>query len=106
MSLTTLRKAINTVSFWGPAAILIGTGFLDNSQTSLAIALMTINAGLNAGSGIGSILTIIDMSPNHSGMLMAIVNGIGNIFPLLTPLLVGVIVTDPVSTDHNRISHP
>jgi len=66
----------------------------------------TINAGLNAGSGIGSILTIIDMSPNHSGMLMAIVNGIGNIFPLLTPLLVGVIVTDPVSTDHNRISHP
>ncbi|SPP75825.1 putative inorganic phosphate cotransporter [Drosophila guanche] len=94
MSLTTLRKSINTVSYWGPAAALIGIGFLDKSQTSLAITLMTINAGLNAGSGIGSILTIIDMSPNHSGMLMAIVNGIGNIFPLLTPLLVGVIVTD------------
>nr|XP_036669957.1 putative inorganic phosphate cotransporter isoform X2 [Drosophila suzukii] len=103
MSLTTLRKAINTVSFWGPAAILIGTGFLDNSQTSLAIALMTINAGLNAGSGIGSILTIIDMSPNHSGMLMAIVNGIGNIFPLLTPLLVGVIVTDPPESKVRRV---
>ncbi|XP_030246566.1 putative inorganic phosphate cotransporter, partial [Drosophila navojoa] len=95
LSLTTLRKSINTISYWGPAAALIGIGFLDKSQTGLAIALMTINAGLNAGSGIGSILTIIDMSPNHSGMLMAIVNGVGNIFPLLTPLLVGVIVTEP-----------
>ncbi|XP_041565962.1 putative inorganic phosphate cotransporter, partial [Drosophila elegans] len=103
MSLTTLRKSINTVSYWGPAAALIGIGFLDKSQASLAIALMTINAGLNAGSGIGSILTIIDMSPNHSGMLMAIVNGIGNIFPLLTPLLVGVIVTEPGSRSQWQI---
>ncbi|KAH8372364.1 hypothetical protein KR093_011215, partial [Drosophila rubida] len=97
MTLTTMRKSINTVAYWGPAAALIGIGFLDESQTALAIALMTINAGLNAGSGIGSILTIIDMSPNHSGIVMAIVNGIGNIFPLLTPLLVGVIVTDTSS---------
>ncbi|EDW49546.1 putative inorganic phosphate cotransporter [Drosophila sechellia] len=103
MSLTTLRKSINTVSYWGPAAALIGIGFLDKSQTTLAIALMTINAGLNAGSGIGSILTIIDMSPNHSGMLMAIVNGIGNIFPLLTPLLVGVIVTESDSRSQWQI---
>ncbi|EDW74110.1 uncharacterized protein Dwil_GK21756 [Drosophila willistoni] len=103
MSLTTLRKSINTVSYWGPAAALIGIGFLDKSQTNLAIALMTINAGLNAGSGIGSILTIIDMSPNHSGMLMAIVNGIGNLFPLLTPLLVGVIVTETSSRSQWQI---
>ncbi|XP_064547882.1 putative inorganic phosphate cotransporter [Drosophila montana] len=103
MSLTTLRKSINTISYWGPAAALIGIGFLDKSQTGLAIALMTINAGLNAGSGIGSILTIIDMSPNHSGMLMAIVNGVGNIFPLLTPLLVGVIVTEPSSRSQWQI---
>ncbi|XP_001986643.2 putative inorganic phosphate cotransporter [Drosophila grimshawi] len=103
MSLTTLRKSINTISYWGPAAALIGIGFLDKSQTELAIALMTINAGLNAGSGIGSILTIIDMSPNHSGMLMAIVNGVGNIFPLLTPLLVGVIVTEPSSRSQWQI---
>ncbi|XP_033149243.1 putative inorganic phosphate cotransporter [Drosophila busckii] len=97
MSLNMLRKSVNTVAFWGPAAALIGIGFLDKEQTALAIALMTINAGLNAGSGIGSILTIIDMSPNHSGMVMAITNGIGNIFPLVTPLLVGVIVTDETS---------
>ncbi|XP_017868548.1 PREDICTED: putative inorganic phosphate cotransporter [Drosophila arizonae] len=97
MSLTTLRKSINTISFWGPAAALIGIGFLDKSQTSLAIALMTINAGLNAGSGIGNMLTIIDMSPNHSGMLLAITNCAICISPLLSPLLVGVIVTDPSS---------
>ncbi|KAH8296915.1 hypothetical protein KR044_000817 [Drosophila immigrans] len=103
MSLTTMRKSINTVAYWGPAAALIGIGFLDKSQTALAIALMTINAGLNAGSGIGSILTIIDMSPNHSGIVMAIVNGVGNIFPLLTPLLVGVIVTDTSSRSQWQI---
>ncbi|XP_034107572.1 putative inorganic phosphate cotransporter isoform X2 [Drosophila albomicans] len=103
LSLTTMRKSINTVAYWGPAAALIGIGFLDKSQTELAIALMTINAGLNAGSGIGSILTIIDMSPNHSGIVMAIVNGVGNIFPLLTPLLVGVIVTEPSSRSQWQI---
>ncbi|KAM8711924.1 hypothetical protein ACLKA7_012435 [Drosophila subpalustris] len=103
MSLNTLRKSINTIAYWGPAAALIGIGFLGKEQTAWAIALMTINAGLNAGSGIGSILTIIDMSPNHSAILMAITNGVGNIFPLLTPLLVGVIVTDPGSRSQWQI---
>ncbi|EDW08404.2 putative inorganic phosphate cotransporter [Drosophila mojavensis] len=97
LSLTTLRKSINTISYWGPAAALIGIGFLDKSQAGLAIALMAINAGLNAGSGIGNMLTIIDMSPNHSGILMAITNCATNIPPLLSPLLVGVIVTEPSS---------
>ncbi|KAM8701310.1 hypothetical protein ACLKA7_000123 [Drosophila subpalustris] len=34
---------------------------------------------------------------------MAITNGVGNIFPLLTPLLVGVIVTDPGSRSQWQI---
>ncbi|ALC41268.1 CG7881, partial [Drosophila busckii] len=97
MSLNVLRKSISTVALWGPAAALIGIGFLDKEQTALAIALMTINAGLNAGFGIGCNLTIIDMSPNHSGMIMAIINGISNLLSLGAPLLVGVIVTDESS---------
>ncbi|XP_030381477.1 putative inorganic phosphate cotransporter [Scaptodrosophila lebanonensis] len=94
MSRNTLHKSINSLSLWGPAVALIGIGFLDKSQESLAIALMTISAALNAGAGLGSILPIIDMSPNHSGILMAISNGIANLFPLITPLVVGLIVTD------------
>ncbi|TDG38454.1 hypothetical protein AWZ03_015124, partial [Drosophila navojoa] len=43
------------------------------------------------------------MSPNHSGILMAISNSVANIPPLLSPLLVGVIVTEPSSRSQWQI---
>ncbi|XP_060657164.1 putative inorganic phosphate cotransporter [Drosophila nasuta] len=97
MTLNMMRKSLNTVSSWGPAALLVWIGFLDKEQTTLAIALMTIKSGIGAGDGLGSIITVIDMSPNHAGMVMAIVNGLSTILSLLTPLVVGVVVTDTSS---------
>ncbi|XP_053959741.1 putative inorganic phosphate cotransporter [Anastrepha ludens] len=98
LSLTAMRKTINTVSLWIPALLLIGIGFLDSSQQAWAIALMTLNVGINGGSTIGCTLNTIDLAPNHAGILMGLSNTIVNIVPILSPLLVGVIVTDK----HNR----
>ncbi|XP_018794824.1 PREDICTED: putative inorganic phosphate cotransporter isoform X1 [Bactrocera latifrons] len=98
LSLTAMRKTINTISLWIPSPLLIGIGFLDSSQPTLAIVLMTLNIGINGGSTIGSTLNSIDLAPNHAGILMGLSNTIVNIVPILSPLLVGVIVTD----NHNR----
>lgn len=97
MSITGIRKSVNSIAFFVPAAALIGVSFLDNTQKTLAVVLMCANVGINAGSTIGSTINTIDLSPNHAGILMGIVNTASNIVPILTPLLVGIIVKDDVS---------
>ncbi|EDW61459.1 putative inorganic phosphate cotransporter [Drosophila virilis] len=92
LTITGIRKTFNSLASWLPAISLIGLSFLDSSQKTLAIVLMTVSVGINAGSTIGSALNTIDLSPNHAGILMGIVNTGANIVPILTPLLVGIIV--------------
>ncbi|BFG06418.1 putative inorganic phosphate cotransporter [Drosophila madeirensis] len=98
MTITGIRKTFNSISFFVPAFTLIGIGFLDSDQKTLAVVLMCANVGINAGNTIGSTINTIDLSPNHAGILMGIVNTAANVVPILTPLLVGIIVTN----DHNR----
>ncbi|XP_030383238.1 putative inorganic phosphate cotransporter [Scaptodrosophila lebanonensis] len=99
LSITAVRKSFNTISFWVPAITLIGVGFVDSSQTTLAIVLMTLNVGINSGNTIGSAINTIDLSPNHAGILMGIVNSAANMLPMITPLFVGIIVKD----QHDRV---
>ncbi|XP_065369045.1 putative inorganic phosphate cotransporter [Calliphora vicina] len=94
LTLNAVRKIFNSLSAWIPAIGLILVGFVDKDQKTLAIVLMTANVGVNAGSTIGSALNTIDLSPNHAGILMGIVNTPANVVPILTPLLVGLIVED------------
>ncbi|XP_055919109.1 putative inorganic phosphate cotransporter [Eupeodes corollae] len=89
-----VRKTLNTIAMWGPAALLIGVAYLDENQKALAIAFLTLNAGLNGGMTIGSGLNAIDLSPNHVGILMGLLCCITNIIPIITPLAVGIIVYD------------
>ncbi|XP_004520851.1 putative inorganic phosphate cotransporter [Ceratitis capitata] len=99
VSLTVIRKTFNTFAFWLPAIGLICIGLLGEQQKSVAIVIMTISVGMNAGATIGSALNTIDLSPNHAGILMGIVNTAANVIPILTPLIVGLIVSD----EHNRV---
>ncbi|XP_055838559.1 putative inorganic phosphate cotransporter [Episyrphus balteatus] len=93
-SLLNVRKICNTFAMWGPAALLIGIGFLNETQRTLAITFITLNVGLNAGHIIGSLLNLIDLAPNHTGILMAFANTFAAIVSLVCPLVVGVIVHD------------
>ncbi|XP_023177676.2 putative inorganic phosphate cotransporter isoform X2 [Drosophila hydei] len=94
LSLTAIRKTFNSMAFWLPAATLIGIGFLDVDQKTLAIVLMTLSVGFNSGSTIGSSLNSIDLSPNHASIIMGIVNTAANVVPIVTPLAVGMIVSN------------
>lgn len=98
LSLTAVRKLFNTLSFWIPAAALIGIGFLSEENKNLAIVLMTVSVGVNSGATIGSSLNSIDLSPNHAGILIGLSNTVANVIPILTPLIAGEIVADK----HNR----
>jgi len=104
MSITGIRKTINSIAFFVPAAALIGVGFLDSEQKTLAVVLMCTNVGINAGSTIGSTINTIDLSPNHAGILMGIANTASNVIPIVTPLLVGIMVKDNVSMNKKFLS--
>ncbi|XP_055921198.1 putative inorganic phosphate cotransporter [Eupeodes corollae] len=94
LSLTALRRTFNSIACWIPALGLVGIGFLGEKHKTLAIILMTVTVGLNSAATIGSALNTIDLSPNHAGVIMGIVNSAANCVPIITPLLVGVIVVD------------
>ncbi|XP_055846625.1 putative inorganic phosphate cotransporter [Episyrphus balteatus] len=100
VSLLVLRKIFSTIAMWGSAAFLIGIGFLSETQTALAITFLTLNVGLASASVIGSLLNLIDLSPNHSGILMGFTNTLLNVVPILSPIVVGLIVND--ATDRSQ----
>ncbi|KAM8711214.1 hypothetical protein ACLKA7_000364 [Drosophila subpalustris] len=100
LSLTAIRKTMNSFAFWLPAATLIGIGFLDVDQKTLAIVLMTLSVGFSSGTTIGSAINTIDLSANHASILMGIVNTVTCVMSVITPLIAGVIVTD--KTDRSQ----
>lgn len=96
LSLTALRRTYNSIAFYVPAVALIAIGFVEKEQKSIAVALITLNIGVNSAATIGSSLNTIDLAPNHAGMQMAFINTAANIVPIFTPLIVGLIVKDKV----------
>lgn len=74
------------------------------TNTTLAVLLLTIAVGLNAGAGVGYLVNHIDLSPNFAGTLMGITNSIANILSLLAPLVAGAIVNGKGHSDEVCIS--
>ncbi|XP_026842048.1 putative inorganic phosphate cotransporter isoform X1 [Drosophila persimilis] len=100
---TPLQKWIVTISTWGPALLYIAIGFLDRANAGLVVVLMTIKEGFSAGSSIGGTMNTIALAPNHSAVLLGIMSVLSEVFTPLTPLVTGVIVTDPTNRSQWQI---
>lgn len=75
-----------------PAAALIGLSFVGSSQVSLAILLWILAVGFNSAVYSGYNVNHIDLSPEHAGTLMGITNSISNLFSLVSPLIIDIII--------------
>lgn len=82
-----------------PAATLVVLAFAveGEDQKGLVIGLLVTAVGFNAAVFSGYNVNHIDISPNHSGFLMGITNGVSNIAGILAPLAVQFIVTNEVT---------
>lgn len=97
------RKLFNTIGLWGPMIAVICLAFITSqSQSALAVALVTIAVGINAATYLGFQINHLDLAPNHSGTLMGITNCSANIMSIIAPLLVGVFLDDPVSISYKK----
>lgn len=80
----------------GPALALLGLAFVGSDQKILALILLVIAVGANAGVYSGFNVNHIDLSPNHAGIMMGITNSLSNIFSIIAPLAVKVIPYEEV----------
>lgn len=79
------------------ALVVLALAAEGEEQKGLVLGLLVTAVGFNAAIFSGFNVNHIDLSPNHSGFLMGITNGISNISGILAPLAVQFIVTDNVS---------
>ncbi|KAJ8980969.1 hypothetical protein NQ317_013423 [Molorchus minor] len=88
------RKIFNSIGSLFPALSLTLVGFIPKEKAGIAVTLLILNGGLSAGGFCGFQVNHMDLSPNHSGILMGLSNGSTSIFSIISPLIVQYIVTD------------
>ncbi|XP_028173317.1 putative inorganic phosphate cotransporter [Ostrinia furnacalis] len=94
LSVSHTRKLFNSIGLWGPAVALIGLSYTPADNMVLAVAMLTISVGINAGQYTGYLLVHIDLAPNFSASLMSITNFLANIISIIAPLVCGFIIND------------
>lgn len=80
-----------------PALALLILGYLPEEATMGSVVMLIIAVGMSSAALSGFQINHIDISPNFSGVLMGIANGLSGLFAICTPLVVHVVVTDEVS---------
>lgn len=93
MSRTNVRKLFTTCASIGPSCFLIAASYAGCDQV-LVVTLFTIGMALMGTFYPGMKVNVLDLSPNYSGTLMGIVNGIGAVSGIITPYLVGVLTPE------------
>ncbi|XP_022837725.1 putative inorganic phosphate cotransporter [Spodoptera litura] len=94
LSISTCRKLSSSIGEYGPGLALIALCYVPAGDVMLAVTLLTVVVGLNAGHMTGYLLVHIDMAPNFAGTMMGITNFFANIIGIIAPLVAGVILQD------------
>ncbi|KAJ0176884.1 hypothetical protein K1T71_008063 [Dendrolimus kikuchii] len=94
LSITSTRKLNNSIGMFGPAIALVGLSYSPAGDVMMAVIILTVVVGLNAGHLSGFMLVHIDMAPNFAGTLMGITNCVANIVSIMAPLAAGAILKD------------
>ncbi|VVD05425.1 unnamed protein product [Leptidea sinapis] len=76
LSISNTRKLSNSIGLWGPALALIGLSYIPKGSMALAVVMLTVTVGMNAGQYTGYPLVFIDLAPNFSSVLMGTSNTI------------------------------
>ncbi|XP_055916913.1 putative inorganic phosphate cotransporter isoform X2 [Eupeodes corollae] len=87
--ITKSRKMFTSIAAIGPAIFIVAASYAGCNRLAVVVCF-TIAMGLMGTFYAGMKLNPLDLSPNYSGTLMAITNGIGSITGIITPYLVGV----------------
>ncbi|XP_077285026.1 putative inorganic phosphate cotransporter isoform X2 [Arctopsyche grandis] len=102
LSVTNARKIFTTIASIGPGVCIIGASYVGDNEAGV-VALFTIAMGLMGAFYPGMKVNALDLSCNYAGTLMAIVNGIGALSGIITPLLVGLLTPNTTQEEWRTV---
>ncbi|XP_025074687.1 putative inorganic phosphate cotransporter isoform X2 [Pogonomyrmex barbatus] len=102
MSRTNVRKLGTTIASVGPGVFIIAASYASCDKT-LVVAMFTIGMALMGTFYPGMKVNGLDLSPNYSGTLMALVNGIGAFTGIITPYIVGELAHEQTLTQWRTV---
>ncbi|KAJ8923274.1 hypothetical protein NQ315_001831 [Exocentrus adspersus] len=88
------RKLFTTIGMAVPAAVVIALGFLPEDAQYWSFSLLLLAAGSSSAMYSGHSANVFDMSPTFPGIIKGVANSVSNIFNILPPFTVEIIVTD------------
>lgn len=91
LSTVVTRKLFNSIGLLGAGFFLIGLGFLDCSQTVLAVALLTLAVTISGCVYSGYFVNHMDIAPQYAGTLMGISNGLSASAGFIAPAIAAAI---------------
>lgn len=97
VSMTIIRKTLNSIGTFIPVIALVVIGFLDERHVTLAIVLFVVCGTVHSGEIQGNELNVMDIAPNFSDVVLGIINTIAHMWSLVAPLFAGWVITDEVS---------
>ncbi|XP_047990436.1 putative inorganic phosphate cotransporter [Leguminivora glycinivorella] len=103
LSATTTRKLSNSIAYLVPAVTLIGFAYVPAGNVPMAVGLLCVVVGLNAGYYTGFMLAFLDMAPNFAGFMLSITNCAANFISFIAPLVAGVIIHDETDVSQWRM---
>lgn len=90
LKITCSRKFFTTFAKVVPGLCMMTASYVGCNQI-LAVTAFTLMMGSMGTYYAGMKLNPLDLTPNYSGTLMAIVNGIGSITGIISPIVVGAL---------------
>ena len=97
---TTVRFILSILLYLGsvfPAVGLLILGYLGCDPT-LFIVILCLTTAFDGFRGSGLGVNLIDIAPNYAGATMGVVNTAGNIMGFVAPFIVGLLLSEGVST--------
>lgn len=102
LSKTNMRKVFATIALLGPAIFIVAASYAECDQFMVVFLLVTGMAFM--GSAFPSIMVQpLDLSPNYSGTLMAIGNGVAAVGGIATPYVVGYLTTNQTIHEYRQV---
>lgn len=100
LTTTQVRRYFNCTAFLAQTIFMILSAYLMDPQ--LSVACITIAVGLGAFAWSGFAVNHLDVAPQYASILMGISNTFATIPGIVSPTLVGLIVTSPAGSNEVR----
>ncbi|XP_017003048.3 putative inorganic phosphate cotransporter [Drosophila takahashii] len=103
ISLPILRKTINSFATWTPAVALVTLSYVSEKNVVGSMCCLVAATAAISGQAIGSSLNHVDLSPNFAGLLFGISNTLMSAAGVISPIIIGLTVTNESDRTQWRI---